>query len=288
MTTLERRCRLLLRAYPAAYRQDRGEEIVGTLLEATPAGLSWPLARDVRGLIVGGMRARAALNRQRTTAANLRIAALIGATAYLAFSAVEDLSFVLSALVVRAHVAVWWPSLLAGAFVGGAVALAWLCNRRAVVLAGAIAAAVAVAASLGPAWPRGIAMIIVNLACLAALAGHAGRDGWPGRRWLWPLALVTAFPLLNYLVPGFWVTMFLWLLAVLGVVSLLWVVIDARPAVATAVFVLALWLPPGIAGFVTGPDIGQEVPLLIVIALAAVAVWRLRRQSARVSASHEL
>ena len=39
---LERRARWLLRAYPAAYRADRGEEITGTLLEATPPGRDWP------------------------------------------------------------------------------------------------------------------------------------------------------------------------------------------------------------------------------------------------------
>lgn len=79
MTTLERRCRLLLRAYPAGYRQNRGEEIIGTLLETTPAGRSWPLARDVRGLVIGGLLARAARNRQQTTAANLRTAVVTSA-----------------------------------------------------------------------------------------------------------------------------------------------------------------------------------------------------------------
>jgi hypothetical protein len=39
---LERRARWLLRAYPAAYRADRGEEIIGTLLEAVPPGRDWP------------------------------------------------------------------------------------------------------------------------------------------------------------------------------------------------------------------------------------------------------
>jgi len=33
---LERRARALLRAYPAEYRRERGEEIIGTLLEAAP------------------------------------------------------------------------------------------------------------------------------------------------------------------------------------------------------------------------------------------------------------
>jgi hypothetical protein len=51
MSRLERRCELLLRAYPATYRKARGEEIIGTLLEATPPERSWPLLRDIRGLI---------------------------------------------------------------------------------------------------------------------------------------------------------------------------------------------------------------------------------------------
>jgi hypothetical protein len=92
VTTLERRCRLLLLAYPAGYRQDRGEEIIGTLLEATPEGRSWPTVRDVRGLVMGGLRARAALNRHQTTAENLRIAA-VGAAAFLALSAVYQAKF---------------------------------------------------------------------------------------------------------------------------------------------------------------------------------------------------
>src|SRR5271165_3945492 len=62
-TALERRSRLLLRIYPAAYRRERSEEIIGTLLEATPAGHAWPRLRDARALAVGGLRARAAQNR---------------------------------------------------------------------------------------------------------------------------------------------------------------------------------------------------------------------------------
>jgi multisubunit Na+/H+ antiporter MnhF subunit len=133
MTALARRCRLLLRAYPAAYRQERGEEIIGTLLEATPQGRSWPLARDVRGLAVGGLRARAALNRRLTTAANFRIAALVGVACYLAFSAVAYLRVVVRILTGPnvAHQAAGWPALAVAILVGLAVALAWLSSRRA-------------------------------------------------------------------------------------------------------------------------------------------------------------
>jgi hypothetical protein len=58
VTGRERRCRWLLLAYPAWYRRRRGEEMLGTLLEATPAGASWPSFRDARALITGGSRAR--------------------------------------------------------------------------------------------------------------------------------------------------------------------------------------------------------------------------------------
>ena len=58
MTPLERRCRWLLRAYPAGYRRDRGGEMLGTLLEASPPGARWPSFRDARALVIGGLRVR--------------------------------------------------------------------------------------------------------------------------------------------------------------------------------------------------------------------------------------
>ena len=58
MTGLERRCRWLLLTYPAWYRRRRGEEMLGTLLEASPPGGRWPSFRDARALITGGVRVR--------------------------------------------------------------------------------------------------------------------------------------------------------------------------------------------------------------------------------------
>ena len=51
MSALERRCRLLLRAYPAEYRLNRGEEIIGTALpllivSALAPCLVWRLHRQ--------------------------------------------------------------------------------------------------------------------------------------------------------------------------------------------------------------------------------------------------
>ena len=58
MTPLERRCRWLLLTYPAWYRRRRGEEMLGTLLEASPPGGRWPSFRDARALVAGGLRVR--------------------------------------------------------------------------------------------------------------------------------------------------------------------------------------------------------------------------------------
>lgn len=58
MTGLERRCRWLLRAYPGWYRRERAEEMLGTLLEASPPGRKWPSVRDARALVIGGLRIR--------------------------------------------------------------------------------------------------------------------------------------------------------------------------------------------------------------------------------------
>ena len=78
MTALEWRCRWLLRAYPAWYRRQRGEEMLGTLMEASPAGRRWPSLRDIRAMLIGGLRVRAGQHRRLSTPANLRLAGLLG------------------------------------------------------------------------------------------------------------------------------------------------------------------------------------------------------------------
>src|ERR1700739_3484547 len=87
MNTLERRSRVLLTAYPAEYRRERGEEILGTLLEATPQGRAWPVARDVLALMIGGLRARAAANRRLTAAADIRLGVPLGVAIMMSTSA---------------------------------------------------------------------------------------------------------------------------------------------------------------------------------------------------------
>jgi hypothetical protein len=56
VTPLERRCRWLLRAYPAWYRHKRAGEMQDALLQASPPGRIWPSVRGARALITGGLR----------------------------------------------------------------------------------------------------------------------------------------------------------------------------------------------------------------------------------------
>jgi PadR family transcriptional regulator PadR len=58
VSSLERRCRWLLLAYPAWYRRKRAGEMLGTLLETNPPGRQWPSCRDARALILRGLRMR--------------------------------------------------------------------------------------------------------------------------------------------------------------------------------------------------------------------------------------
>lgn len=57
MSTLESHYRRLLRAYPPAYRQAHGEEIIGTLLQAS-GDRCLPSLREAAGLVGGGITAR--------------------------------------------------------------------------------------------------------------------------------------------------------------------------------------------------------------------------------------
>jgi hypothetical protein len=53
---LERRYRRLLLAYPAAYRAERGDEIVDTYLELAAPAQRWPGLADAADLVRGGLR----------------------------------------------------------------------------------------------------------------------------------------------------------------------------------------------------------------------------------------
>ncbi len=282
MSTLERHCQLLLRAYPAAYREVRGEEMIGTLLEATPPSRSWPLPRDIRCLIFGGLRARAAHSRQLTTAANLRIALLAGVAAYLAYFAASFVSWdLMAAFSTYGHTQPApfdWPNLLASALTLLAVALALLTGRRAVILAAALPAA-AVVCYVGPWDPANVGFTAAHLVFLAALVALAGGTR-QSRRWLMLVGLLALLPLAAGIGPQYGPVLYGALFTAAGI-SVVWAVIDARPAIAMVLFFLALWLPMAVTNLIQGFTAAIALTALVIVTVVAVpALWLLRRQSA--------
>ncbi|GAA1514589.1 hypothetical protein GCM10009827_031640 [Dactylosporangium maewongense] len=78
---LARRYEALLRAYPKAWRTGRGEEMLGTLLDAAEPGRRTPSPREAASILVQGTKERFGLRRHRTAGAvwseGLRIGALV-------------------------------------------------------------------------------------------------------------------------------------------------------------------------------------------------------------------
>ncbi|MFY1616196.1 hypothetical protein [Micromonospora sp. WMMD736] len=88
---LERRYRLLLRAYPAAYRRDRADELIDTLIGDESTTRRWPDIRQSAALIRGGLRVHGGSSAPRPTAVLLWQGIHLGAMAVLALGALIGL-----------------------------------------------------------------------------------------------------------------------------------------------------------------------------------------------------
>jgi hypothetical protein len=293
---LERRARTLLRAYPADYRRDRAEEVIGTLLEATPAGRSFPSARDARALIAGGVRARAARNRRLSTTANLRLALLLGLSIFLAFNvnrylAGEEVGYS----------GVHWLAIAAGLLSVAAALAPWL-GRRTVTTAIVLPAAALLAYQihreslnespiLRPEMEAWLAGMLVAMAALAALSGGPRRLP---RSWLWlpwvPLAVLAAGDLLRASGHDLLFTLIYlpdYALPLSAAAVACWFVTDARPAfglVAAAVLTLLLWYLDTLAVVPALRGNGSILvvillPLAIGLAIMLALGWLLHRQA---------
>ncbi len=265
---LERRSRLLLRAYPAAYRRDRGEEIIGTLLEATD-DRTWPRLRDSRALVIGGLKARAAENRHLTTAANLRIAVMAGVSFYLVLIAADYLgTWVIDPGPLRYE----WRIMALGLLIVAAVLPVWLAPRLVAALS-ALGAAVPiylVARIQAPFW-----MLISLMVSVAAIVLLVPRSARPPRAWLWLIGSAAVAVQASVYYSGGWLV-FAPLIA-LGVVSVAWIAIDARLAIAVTTLVLTFEVLRTVPFF----NAALLLPfVLVIVAITALPVWLLRRQSA--------
>jgi hypothetical protein len=284
---LERRARALMRAYPAEYRHDRAEEIIDTLLEATPRGLACPSARDSWSLIAGGLRARAVRNRAQGAAASLRLALLLGTALFLSVSIDFFVAMPLAGTGQAAHP---WLAAAACALSTAAGLAPWLWNRAVtvalVIPAGALLAIVLGAApgdSLSPGGVSFLAWILVALGALVALSGSPSR--LPGS-WLWLLGVAPAATAAAALMPSA-AYADLADAYLMGSAALLlaaavtcWLVTDARPAFGLSIAVLLLILQYDTTFQLDGPGLTAHHFLLVLLPLAAslaiaLAVMRL-------------
>ncbi|WP_066943183.1 hypothetical protein [Microtetraspora fusca] len=132
MTVLERRYRMLLIAYPRAYRAAHGDEIIDVLLASAEPGRAVPAGREALGLLVGGVRSRIA---HLATGSPWADGVHLGVTAVSAAN--------LAALLPYVGVLPWWTLLSALAMLAvlrgrlwTAFALTALTGAKAVAVAG--------------------------------------------------------------------------------------------------------------------------------------------------------
>jgi hypothetical protein len=278
-TKLERRARALLRVYPAEYRRDRAEEIIATLLEAAPAGRSFPSARDTWSLLAAGRHARAARNRSLGAKANLRLALLLGASIFL------------SSRIDFAHGA-QWPWIAGGALTTAATLAPWLGSRTATTVL-VIPAGALVAYPLLTQYPlSGDAMVnlAVPLIALGVLVALSGGPSRLPRSWSWLPCVIpaasTAWALGSFPVES----LYEGALLLLAVVVVCWLVTDGRPAFGfcAALLLEDLLLSLSQLTFVVrtgslGLDLGPLMFFLVLLAIIAPillpAAWLLRRQA---------
>jgi len=209
LSRLERRARLLLRAYPPGYRRRRGEEILGTLLEATPPGRGWPPARDLTSVLRGGIAARRDTNRSPGAAASLRQATILAIALYLAGMLSRELGY-LGFPGWSGNLAEW-QVLLSVVPLAATVVAAWFGRLwQIAVTAAAAAAAIVYRLDSGLGVPGGhrspadvVSPPTAALFLLAALVLLAGTSPRPPRSWLWlpglPVGVAGLLVVVNWL-----------------------------------------------------------------------------------------
>jgi hypothetical protein len=193
MNELQRRYTRLLRLYPRSYLQKRGDEMLATLLDASPGDRKRPTLADTADIAVHATQMRLGLSSDRFTGRVLEVAASPGLAIAAAVSFVLFLSTELYALlnhqyglnlvidgagtsiVPRPH---FGPFATTGAviYVGWiaitAIALIWPARRRSLAVFGVVGTVTA--SIVGRAWfapPRfSLVLVIIALALPAVVA----------------------------------------------------------------------------------------------------------------------
>jgi hypothetical protein len=296
---LERRARWLLRAYPAAYRGDRAEEIIGTILEAVPPGRDWPPSREAIALVASGLRARRAANLRQGLAASLRQVAVAGAAVYL----VQLPALALGAVVGSArsgHLPLLfsfyeWLFYVLGVLALVILAAGWS-GRRGLVAAGATAAVIAAVSFtiIRQEWDLMVVLADFIGPPVVVFLLFARRTERPPPSLLWlpgmALGVALAESLANT-VPALFaaVTAGTTLLSpyttglslVTVLVAVCWLATDVRPL---ASLVFAFTVSRVVYGFAYGRPLVMVGPAVIILGITASLVaacalaWLLRRR----------
>lgn len=274
---LERRYRVLLRVYPAAYLADRGDEILGTLLDAAPPGRTVPSLRDACALVLAGLRARAKQGPRLSAPGTPRLAVVLVLAIPVATWAASRVGLALRIALgepgfspALVHALGGSGVLLAvGSVTLIAIALVWFAPRPLVVpILLAPAALILIVMLRSLTWP-GTVIYLGMLLALTVLTTI--RPQRPPRSWLW---LTTAVPVAEIIAmtwrgmhPG---TAEAAALVVAGSALLLWMCTDAHPA-------LEIWLLLAAFGVLAaGTGLGNTLLIGTAAGLVAVATVRLQ------------
>jgi hypothetical protein len=173
---LERRYRRLLGAYPAGYRRERGDEIVGTFLEGAPPGQSRPSLADTADVVAAGLRARLGVLDTGDAGLGLRTAAPV---ALAVAAGMATIGLVRDSQSTAGHPSPFQPALFVYAAwllaVAGRVVLPAVVARllAGVALLGTLAALVAMSWSWSSPSPGWSLMALALLGCVAVAGGSA-------------------------------------------------------------------------------------------------------------------
>ncbi len=211
MATYERRCRVLLRALPADYRSERGEEIVAVLLDTSEPGQRWPSLRTAVDLLQAGLRARGHLATEgRASSAvieGMRVAALVGLCVQAAFSVAMVSHYARDGMLFYEPTVAWSTAaigVLAGIWVVAFIVLlaGWARLAVAPALVGSAGSVILLVSSIhgAPTLPSvvliAVEMTLLGLVPTLALVAASTRPSpTPGPRsllWLVALAGLTA------------------------------------------------------------------------------------------------
>ncbi len=291
MSKLEQRYRRLLLMYPRSYREARGGEMLGTLLESSAPGRSRPTVRDTRALILGGLKVRSGADQRLTVAESVRLVVLLAACLDIVSQANFWFADVRGSWgYTFPSMAYSWISLALGLLAVATVALAWSRWRATALIVTAAAAVLWMYHPRGRDWADAIGPVLALAAIAIVIYRRPGRPRLP---WAWlalPGALLVAeltaaiLQATTSVPPGVDYVSFILLAG-----AILWSIVDARPLAAVAIWlawafggssVYLLTRNPSFAfsSFVTGWV--WESLTLIALLVALIGIRHLRRQSA--------